>query len=62
MPGLTRTDTNAAITGAVGDSYRALAPIGRLLNADEVARPVVYLGSAANTGITGQVVRVSGGA
>lgn len=62
MPGLTRTDTNAAITDAEGHHFAALAPIGRLLDAAEVAGPVVYLGSAANTGITGQVIAVTGGA
>jgi NAD(P)-dependent dehydrogenase (short-subunit alcohol dehydrogenase family) len=62
MPGLTRTETNAMITDAYGDHYSARTPIGRLLDADEVARPVVYLGSAANTGITGQAITVNGGA
>ncbi|GAA4712677.1 SDR family NAD(P)-dependent oxidoreductase [Phytohabitans rumicis] len=62
MPGLTRTDRNTEITDAFGDHYSALAPIGRLLDAAEVAGAVVYLGSAANTGITGQVIRVTGGA
>jgi NAD(P)-dependent dehydrogenase (short-subunit alcohol dehydrogenase family) len=62
MPGLTRTDTNTAITEAYGEHYSALAPLGRLLDAAEVAGPVVYLGSAANTGITGQVIAVTGGA
>jgi 3-oxoacyl-[acyl-carrier protein] reductase len=33
-----------------------------LLSADEVAVPIVYLASAANTGITGQVIAVDGGA
>lgn len=61
-PGLTRTDTNTEIVAAFGDVYAARAPIGRLLTAAEVANAVVYLGSAANTGITGQVVSVTGGA
>lgn len=61
LPGLTRTDTNVAITESVGDQFAAAAPIGRLLDANEVAGPIVYLGSAANTGITGQEVTVSGG-
>jgi NAD(P)-dependent dehydrogenase (short-subunit alcohol dehydrogenase family) len=61
MPGLTRTDTNAAITDAEGHFYSAKAPIGRLLDAAEVAGPIVFLGSAANTGITGQVIAVNGG-
>jgi 3-oxoacyl-[acyl-carrier protein] reductase len=63
MPGLTRTETNVEIiTDEFDQMFSALAPIGRLLDASEVARPVVYLGSAANTGITGQVVAVTGGA
>jgi NAD(P)-dependent dehydrogenase (short-subunit alcohol dehydrogenase family) len=61
MPGLTRTDTNTALAEEYGHHFSALAPIGRLLDAAEVAGPVVYLGSAANTGITGQVIPVTGG-
>jgi len=62
LPGLTRTDRNTAITDEWGAHYAARAPLGRLLDAAEVAGPVVYLGSAANTGITGQVITVTGGA
>lgn len=63
MPGLTRTANNEHIvTAEIEQHYSALAPVGRLLDAAEVARPVVYLGSAANTGITGQVLAVTGGA
>lgn len=62
MPGLTRTATNVAIAEAEGHHYSALAALGRLLDADEVAGAVVYLGSAANTGITGQAILVTGGA
>lgn len=62
MPGLTLTETNTAITDAVGPEYSARGPLGRLLDSDEVARPVVFLGSAANTGITGQAIAVAGGA
>ena len=62
MAGLTRTDTNTAIiTEADAAHDGALAPLGRLLDAAEVAGPVVYLGSAANTGITGQVIPVNAG-
>ena len=62
MAGLTRTDTNTAIiTEADGAHYGALALLGRLLDAAEVAGPVVYLGSSANTGITGQVILVNAG-
>lgn len=62
MPGFTRTDTNTEMVEAFGHHFSALAPIGRLLDATEIAGPVVYLGSAANTGITGQAVMVTGGA
>lgn len=61
MLGLTRTDTNGFITDAEGDRFAALAPIGRLLDAREVARTVVFLASGANTGITGQIVPITGG-
>ncbi|MBG0820104.1 SDR family oxidoreductase [Planomonospora sp. ID91781] len=61
MPGFTRTARNEAMAAAVGHHYSARAPIGRLLDAAEVANAVVYLGSAANTGITGQVIAVTGG-
>ncbi|MBA9001142.1 SDR family NAD(P)-dependent oxidoreductase [Thermomonospora cellulosilytica] len=62
MPGLTRTDTNGFVTDQWADHYSALTPIGRLLTAAEVAAPVVFLASAANTGITGQAITVTGGA
>jgi 3-oxoacyl-[acyl-carrier protein] reductase len=61
LPGLTRTATNTEITDAAGDLFSGQAPIGRLLEAAEVANAIVYLGSAANTGITGQAITVSGG-
>ncbi|GGS95670.1 beta-ketoacyl-ACP reductase [Planobispora rosea] len=61
MPGFTRTARNGEMAAAVGHRYSARAPIGRLLDAAEVANAVVYLGSAANTGITGQVIAVTGG-
>jgi 3-oxoacyl-[acyl-carrier protein] reductase len=61
LPGLTRTDTNPQIVAAAGEHYAGQAALGRLLTADEVANTVVYLGSAANTGITGQAVTVNGG-
>ncbi|MGN9906597.1 SDR family NAD(P)-dependent oxidoreductase [Phytohabitans sp. LJ34] len=61
MLGLIRTETNTHIVDAVGEAYAALSPLGRLLDAAEVANAVVYLGSAANTGVNGQVVAVTGG-
>ncbi|MFE5335497.1 SDR family NAD(P)-dependent oxidoreductase [Isoptericola sp. NPDC056573] len=62
LPGLTRTVRNAGIVEAFGEASAARAPLGRLLDAREVANAVAYLGSAANTGITGQEVAVTGGA
>jgi 3-oxoacyl-[acyl-carrier protein] reductase len=61
-PGLTRTDTNLELTEADGHLYGGRAALGRLLDATEVAAPVVWLASAANTGVTGQVIAVTGGA
>lgn len=61
MPGLTRTETNAHIVDSVPPDFAQRYALGRLLDADEVAGPIVYLGSAANTGITGQAVLVNGG-
>jgi 3-oxoacyl-[acyl-carrier protein] reductase len=59
--GLTRTETNTHIVDAAGEAYAGLSPLGRLLDAAEVANAVVYLGSAANTGVNGQVVAITGG-
>jgi 3-oxoacyl-[acyl-carrier protein] reductase len=61
MPGFTRTARNGEMTDAMGHLYAERAPLRRLLDAAEVARAVVFLGSAANTGITGQVIAVTGG-
>ncbi|MCK9792188.1 SDR family oxidoreductase [Isoptericola sp. 4D.3] len=62
LPALTRTVRNGTITDAFGDGYAGRSALGRLLDAPEVANAIVYLGSAANTGITGQEVAVTGGA
>lgn len=50
-PGLTRTTTDGHIVDSVPDSYTDLIPLGRL----------AFLASAANTGITGQVIAIDGG-
>lgn len=62
MPRLTRTAINAYVVESSGDQYAKQAPLGRLLDASEVASAIVYLASATNTGITGQVIAVTGGA
>ncbi|GAA0957374.1 SDR family NAD(P)-dependent oxidoreductase [Virgisporangium aurantiacum] len=61
IPGLTRTETNTHIVDSVPPEYAQRHPIGRLLHGDEVAAAIVYLGSAANTGINGQAILVNGG-
>ncbi|WP_033345683.1 SDR family NAD(P)-dependent oxidoreductase [Catenuloplanes japonicus] len=55
MIGLTRTERNAFIVDGAGPAPN---PAGRWLDAEEVAAPVVFLSSAANTGITGQIIPV----
>ncbi|MEU2228676.1 SDR family oxidoreductase [Streptomyces sp. NPDC018347] len=65
VPGLTRTFRNEermANSFGVAERYAARAPLGRLPDATEVARVVVFLASAANTAVTGQSVTVSAGA
>lgn len=40
----------------------ATSPIRRLLPPEEVVPTIVFLGSAANTAVIGEVIRASGGA
>ena len=61
MPGLTLTEFADAVPAALREEYERATPIGRLLRAEEVAPMAVFLCSALNTGVTGQIVRVSGG-
>jgi 3-oxoacyl-[acyl-carrier protein] reductase len=60
--GLTRTATNTHVVEQVGALYEERSPLGRLIDAAEVANAVVWLGSAANTAVNGQVIGVTGGA
>jgi 3-oxoacyl-[acyl-carrier protein] reductase len=60
-PGLTRTTTNGHIVDSIPESFTGMIPLGRLLDADEITAPIAFLASAANTGITGQVIAVDGG-
>jgi 3-oxoacyl-[acyl-carrier protein] reductase len=62
MPGLTLTTSRDATPAALREECERATAIGRLLHAEEVAPMVVFLCSALNTGVTGQLVRVSGGA
>jgi 3-oxoacyl-[acyl-carrier protein] reductase len=62
MPGLTLTERNAAvIPSAVRDNMAHASPIRRLLPPEEVVPTIVYLCSAANTAVTGEIIRASGG-
>lgn len=63
MPSLTRTERMAARLPAQALEMSAQAsPLRRLPSPDEVATAIVYLSSGANTAITGEIVRVGGGA
>lgn len=62
MPGLTLTERcERFVPAAVRDGVAAQAPSGRLSTPQDVAAAIVFLASAANGNITGEVVRVSGG-
>ncbi|QKW21685.1 SDR family oxidoreductase [Kitasatospora sp. NA04385] len=61
-PGLTTTDR--VVTGLpepVRTRESAATPSGRLSTPEEVARAVLYLGSAANGNVTGESLTVAGG-
>jgi 3-oxoacyl-[acyl-carrier protein] reductase len=62
LPGTTLTEHIAAVLPAAGRAAREQAsPIRRLLAPEEVAPAIAFLGSPANTAVTGELVRVSGG-
>lgn len=62
MPGLTLTEKNIErLPDEARAEYGEAAPIKRLLGPEEVARVIVFVGSAANTAMTGEIVRASGG-
>lgn len=61
MPGLTRTEVVAGFPADVLEGERERTPTGRLNSPADVAATVVFLGSAANTAVTGAVVPATGG-
>lgn len=62
LPGTTLTEHIAAVLPAAGRAARESAsPIRRLLTPEELAPAIAFLGSPANTAVTGELVRVSGG-
>lgn len=63
MPSLTRTERMVAqLPARVLEMSAQASPLRRLPSPDEVAAAIVYLCSGANTAITGEIVRVGGGA
>jgi 3-oxoacyl-[acyl-carrier protein] reductase len=62
MPGLTLTERIATIIpAATRDKMAQASPIRRLLSPEEVVPTIVYLCSSANTAVTGEIIRASGG-
>jgi 3-oxoacyl-[acyl-carrier protein] reductase len=60
MPGLTMTGPVVTLPPAVHENASAASAIGRVLEAKDVASVIGFLCSAANTAITGQIIRTSG--
>jgi 3-oxoacyl-[acyl-carrier protein] reductase len=62
MPGLTLTERNAArLPAELRAQVEQNSPIRRVLPPEEVAPMIVFLCSAANTAVTGEIIRASGG-
>jgi NAD(P)-dependent dehydrogenase (short-subunit alcohol dehydrogenase family) len=59
--GFTRTPRVDTIPDALQQSILATVPIGRMAEADEIARTAGFLLSGEASYITGQVIAVSGG-
>lgn len=60
-PGYIATDMVAAVPEKVLEQVRAMTPVGRLGEPDEVASAVRYLVSPAASYVTGEVLNVNGG-
>ncbi len=61
-PGLTTTPATERITsGPSGEASRAMHPLGRLGEPDDVASAIVWLLDPAQSWVTGQVIGVDGG-
>lgn len=62
MPGATLTERMLErLPPALREQMAAASPIRRLLPPEEVVPTIVFLCSAANTAVTGEVIRASGG-
>jgi 3-oxoacyl-[acyl-carrier protein] reductase len=62
MPGFTLTERALEkVPASHRESAERASPIRRILPPEEVVPTIVFLGSAANTAVTGEAVRASGG-
>jgi 3-oxoacyl-[acyl-carrier protein] reductase len=62
MPGVTLTERMAdALPPAIREQRASTSPIRRLLAPEEVVPTIAFLCSAANTAVTGEIIRASGG-
>jgi 3-oxoacyl-[acyl-carrier protein] reductase len=62
MPGPTLTErTSAALPPAIRQQREQASPIRRLLGPEEVVPTIIFLCSAANIAVTGEMIRASGG-
>ncbi|HZV34318.1 MAG TPA: 3-oxoacyl-[acyl-carrier-protein] reductase [Verrucomicrobiae bacterium] len=60
-PGFIATDMTKDVPAATLDHVKAITPMGRLGNPDEVANAVAFLASPRSSYITGHVLSVNGG-
>ena len=60
-PGVIDTEMNAALSAEDMAALREETPMGRIGNAQEIARAVGYLCSEDASFITGEVLNISGG-
>jgi 3-oxoacyl-(acyl-carrier-protein) reductase len=60
-PGFITTDMTKDVPPAALEQVKAVTPMGRLGNPEEVARAIVFLASPGASYITGQVLSVNGG-
>jgi 3-oxoacyl-[acyl-carrier protein] reductase len=61
MPGMTITERSVRLPETVLQKFAQSSPIGRLLPSEEVVPVMLFLCSALNTAVTGEMVRASGG-
>lgn len=61
MPGLTETARTAHMVQAARERVEKNTPLRRILQPEEIGKAIVFLCSDANSAITGEIIRVSGG-